>query len=91
MKPIFDQYGENIRANIGLSLVIPILNGRTASINVERARIGILSQQLLNYQDAQKLKQDIYTAHQQALCCATTIHCHTTNAKRSPPVVGFCR
>jgi outer membrane protein len=67
MKPIFDQYGENIRANIGLSLVIPILNGRTASINVERARIGILSQQLLNYQDAQKLKQDIYTAHQQAL------------------------
>lgn len=65
-KPILKQYGDNIRANAGLSLTIPILNNATVRSNIERALIGIQTQELILEQDQLKLKQDIYTAYQQA-------------------------
>lgn len=65
--PIFDQYNQNLRANAGLSLSVPILNGRSARGNIERAKIGIRSQEIAYEVDQQKLKQDIYTAHQQVI------------------------
>lgn len=66
MKPILNQYGDNIRANVGISLTMPILNNGTVRTNIERAIIGIQSQELILEQDQLKLKQDIYTAYQQA-------------------------
>lgn len=65
--PLADQYNQNLRANAGVSLSIPILNGRSAYSSIERAKISILSQEISYQQDQLKLKQDIYTAHQQVI------------------------
>ena len=63
---IFNQYGDNIRANIGISLNVPILNGLSAHYTIEKARIGLMSQQITIESDQQKLKQDIYKAYEDA-------------------------
>ena len=65
-RPILKQYGNNIQANAGIGISFPILNGFVNKTNIERARIGIQSQQLTTETDQQKLQQDIYTAYQQA-------------------------
>lgn len=64
--PLFKQYGNNIRANIGVGLSVPIFNGYTAKTNIQKAKIGLVSQQISYDNDKQKLKQDIYTAFEQA-------------------------
>jgi outer membrane protein len=64
--PLFKQYGNNIRANVGLGLTVPIFNGYTARTSIQKAKIGLVSQQISYDSDKQKLKQDIYTAFEQA-------------------------
>lgn len=65
-RSLFNQYGDNIRANIGLGLSIPIFNGFSANTNIQKAKIGLISQQIVIDSDKQKLKQDIYTAYEEA-------------------------
>lgn len=65
-RPLFDQYGDNIRANVGIGLAIPILNGYATRTSIQKAKIGLVSQQITMDNDKQKLKQDIYTAYEQA-------------------------
>ncbi len=65
-RPLFTQYGDNVRANAGISLNVPILNGYVAKTNIQKAKIGLVSQQIAMDNDKQKLKQDIYTAYEQA-------------------------
>jgi outer membrane protein len=62
-----DQINNNFRQSIGLSLSIPILNGWQARTNVQKARLNITSQQLVRDKDNQQLRQDIYTAHANAV------------------------
>ena len=65
--PFSDQINNNFRQSIGLSLSIPILNGWQARTNVQKAKLNITNQQLIREQDNQKLRQDIYTAHANAV------------------------
>jgi outer membrane protein len=62
-----DQINNNFRQAVGLSLSIPILNGWQARTNVQKAKVNILNQQLTKAQDEQQLRQDIYTAHANAV------------------------
>lgn len=64
--PLFKQYGNNLRANVGLGLSVPIFNGYAAKTTIQKAKIGLVSQQISFDSDKQKLKQDIYTAFEQA-------------------------
>jgi outer membrane protein len=63
---LFNQYGDNIRLNAGLALSVPIFNGYTSKTNIQKAQIGLVSQQIAMENDMQRLKQDIYTAYEQA-------------------------
>lgn len=65
-KPLFTQYGNNVRANVGLGLSVPIFNGYLTKTNIQKAKIGLVSQQIAYDNDKQKLRQDIYTAYEQA-------------------------
>ena len=60
------QLTDNFRKTIGLSLSVPIFNGSSARLNVERSQLDLQSANLQKTQDNQKLKQDIYQAHQAA-------------------------
>lgn len=69
-RPFFTQYGDNIRANIGLSLSIPIFNAYAARTNIQKAKIGLVSQQIAADNDKLKLRQDILTAYEEAKAAA---------------------
>lgn len=65
-RPFSKQYTDNIRANIGLGLSIPIFNGYVYKTNIQKAKIGLVNQQFVIETDKQKLKQNIYTAYEEA-------------------------
>jgi outer membrane protein len=69
-RPILNQYSDNIRANIGLALSIPILNGFSSNTTIQKAKIGLIARQVSYDRDKLKLKQDIYQAYQETNAAA---------------------
>ena len=57
-----DQLNENFGQSVGISLRIPIYNNHRNSIAVERARLGVLNQEVFNRQAEQTLKTNIQQA-----------------------------
>jgi outer membrane protein len=69
----FDQIDQNFGQGIGASISIPIYqNGRTR-LNVERARLGLLTAQMREVQTRQQLKNDIQTAIANARAARLTL------------------
>ena len=64
---LFNQYGDNFRQSIGLSINVPLFNGGILRTNYERSKLNIETIGLQKEQDNQKLKQDIYQAYNAAL------------------------
>lgn len=62
-----DQLNNNFGQNIGISLSIPLLNAWQLRGNVERARVDIENKQLTLDINKQQLRQDVYTAHADAI------------------------
>jgi outer membrane protein len=58
-----DQFGQNV----GIGINVPIFNGWSAKANAERARWDIKSRELIVEQETLKLKQDVYSAYNQAM------------------------
>ncbi|MBW8686311.1 TolC family protein [Chitinophaga rhizophila] len=65
--PFGDQFSNNFRQSAGLSLNIPILNAWQQRAAVNRAKLDIENQELTKAKDLQQLRQDIYTAHANAV------------------------
>ncbi|WP_177318637.1 TolC family protein [Chitinophaga sancti] len=65
--PLSTQLDNNFKQTLGLSLNIPILNGWTYRTNMQKAKLNIETQKLTMEKDNQKLRQDIYTAHANAV------------------------
>jgi outer membrane protein len=65
--PFGDQINNNFRQSLGLTLNIPILNGWQQRTSVKQAKLNVETQKLTLDQDLQKLRQDIYTAHANAM------------------------
>ncbi|MFN0175249.1 MAG: TolC family protein [Saprospiraceae bacterium] len=69
----FDQIDQNFGQGIGASIQIPIYqNGRTR-LNVERARLGVLTAQMQQIQTQQTLKNDIQTSIANARAARLTL------------------
>jgi len=68
---IWSGFGEQIQSNfgqsIGLGISIPLFNGYTARSNWERASLNIRNIQFQKELDNQTLKQEIYTAYNNAV------------------------
>ncbi|MBK6995361.1 MAG: TolC family protein [Lewinellaceae bacterium] len=96
----FDQIDQNFGQGIGASIQIPIYqNGRTR-LNVERARLGVLTAQMQQIQTQQTLKNDIQTSIANARAARLTLDAaqktfdatdiayqNTVNAMRSAPSI----
>lgn len=87
--PLFDQFNNNFRQSVGLSLSIPILNGWQARINMQKAKVNILNQQLTRDQDNQKLRQDIYTAHANAVAAIQKFSASSKGVEASQRAYDF--
>ena len=64
--PYTKQLDNNMRSNIALTLSVPIFNGYQVKTNIERAKIGWLTQQVAMQREQQNLQQDIRSASLQA-------------------------
>jgi outer membrane protein len=65
--PIGTQLSDNFRQNVGLQLNIPVFNAGSSRIAWQRAKLNIASLELVRDQDLLTLKQNIYTAHNDAV------------------------
>jgi len=57
-----DQINENFGQTIGVSLNVPIYSNHRNRIQMDRARLGVLNQQVTNRQQRQQLKTDVQRA-----------------------------
>lgn len=64
--PFGNQIGNNFRQSFGVGMSIPLLNGYQSRSAMERARINVMNQQLIQEQQHLQLKQDIYKAYTDA-------------------------
>ncbi|HMP92199.1 MAG TPA: TolC family protein, partial [Phnomibacter sp.] len=69
---IFRQFGYNFRQGLGLSLQVPIFNGHQARTQWKRAQENQQNIALQMRADSLQLKQDIYTAYQNAINAMAT-------------------
>ena len=58
-KAYFDQVSENFGQSLGLQLNIPIYNNRQVKINIERAKLGVISNEVAKEQARQQLRTEI--------------------------------
>ncbi len=65
--PYFNQLSNNFGQSFGLNLSIPIYNNHRNNIAVERARLGMLNQELQNRQQRQLLQTTVQQAINDAL------------------------
>lgn len=64
--PYFDQINSNVRSNVALTLNVPLFNGLNTKMNIERAKIGLVNEQIALESEQLNLRQDIYKAHLEA-------------------------
>ena len=57
--PYFDQLSENLGQNIGASISIPIYSNYSAQISTERARLQVITQELVNQEAEQILLTNV--------------------------------
>lgn len=67
LDPFGLQIGDNFRQNVGISVNIPIFNNGVARTQWERSKLNVNSLQLQKDQDLLTLKQNIYTAYNDAV------------------------
>jgi outer membrane protein len=64
--PLGNQFKNNFAQNIGISMSVPILNGRSARTAWERSKLTVHQFELQKEQGDLQLKQDIYKAYNDA-------------------------
>lgn len=65
--PIGTQIGDNFRQNVGISVNVPLFNGGQARTAWQRSKLNLENLQLQKQLDNQTLKQNIYTAYNNAV------------------------
>ncbi|MBK7690772.1 MAG: TolC family protein [Bacteroidetes bacterium] len=60
-----NQYGDHIRANIGVGIVVPMLNGYASRAAIQKAKISLVAEQISMDREKLKLKQDIYEVYEE--------------------------
>lgn len=87
----FRQLSNNFSQNLGIGLNIPIFNGNQARTNWKKAKLNVESQELLQEQDAQTLKQDIYQAHTNAVAAIEKYNASRIAAASAEQAYTFAR
>ncbi len=84
-----DQISNTYRKNIGLTLNIPLFNGWQQRTTVAKAKVNIYSQELIRDLDHQKLRQDIYTAHANAVAALQKFNASATGVMAAQKAYDF--
>ena len=90
-QPFFSQLNQNFRQSIGLSLSVPIFNGSNLRTAYERSKISIENLQLQQLLDNQKLKQDIYTAYNNAMVALEKFNASKKTVEAAEKTLAFAQ
>jgi len=83
------QFSDNFQQQIGISLNIPILNRWQLRSSYKRAQLDLYNQQLTRDLDKQKLRQDIYTAHANAVAAIQKYYAASKGVDASQKAFDF--
>jgi outer membrane protein len=88
-----DKYGSQLNTNfgqsVGISINVPIFNGRIARTNWERSKLNVKQLELTKEQDNQKLKQDIYKAYNDAAAALQKFNANKKTVETSAKSYDF--
>lgn len=87
--PFGEQISNNFQQQVGLTLSIPILNGWQLRTNYKRAKLDLYNQQLTRDKDNQQLRQDIYTAHANAVAAIQKFYAASRGVDASQKAFDF--
>lgn len=87
--PFRQQIDNTFRKYIGVNLSIPIFNGWQQRTTVAKAKMNVYSQELTRDIDNQKLKQDIYTAHANAVAALQKYNASSTGVMAAQKAYDF--
>ncbi len=83
------QFSDNLNQSVGLGLSVPIFNGGSLRTSYERSKVNISSLELQKRQDDQKLKQDIYSAHNAAVIALEKFNASAKSVSTSEQTFTF--
>nr|WP_240155068.1 TolC family protein [Chitinophaga sp. Cy-1792] len=89
MSPFWDQVSNNFQQYIQVSLRIPIFNGWQAKANSKKAALNVENVKLNRDLDVQKLRQDIYTAHANAVAALQKFNASTKGVDAAQKAYDF--
>ncbi|RFS24051.1 TolC family protein [Chitinophaga silvatica] len=84
-----DQLSNYFKQSVRLSLSIPIFNGWQVRTNVAKAKLNVESLELTRDIDNQKLRQDIYTAHANAVAALQKYNASSTGVLAAQKAYDF--
>ncbi|QJB34218.1 TolC family protein [Chitinophaga oryzae] len=87
--PFNKQLDNTFGKNIGLSLGIPLFSGWQQRTAVAKAKVNVHSMELSRDLDNQKLRQDIYTAHANAVAALQKFNASTTGVMAAQKAYDF--
>lgn len=87
--PFKDQIDNTFRKSIGLTLNVPIFNGWQQRTTVAKAKVNVYNLELTRDLDHQKLKQDIYTAHANAVAALQKFNASVTGVMAAQKAYDF--
>ncbi|MEO5564524.1 MAG: TolC family protein [Chitinophagaceae bacterium] len=85
------QFGDNFNNGIGISLNIPIFNGRSARTNWEKQKLNVENLTLQQELDNMTLKQDIYSAYTDAVTSMQKFNAATKRVSSAQKAFDFAQ
>jgi outer membrane protein len=89
--PFGKQIKNNFGQSIGISLNIPLFNGRSARTNWERSKLNVINYELTKQQGDLQLKQDIYTAYTNAVAAVEKFNANKKTVETSQKAFDFAQ
>lgn len=85
----FDQIDQNFRQNLGIGISVPIFNNGQTKSNIEQAKQNLVLLNLQKESADQKLKNDIYTAHTNAVSAMQKFYASKKQVETAEKVYEF--
>lgn len=89
--PYGRQLGDNFNNSVGLSISVPIFNGRSARTNWEKQKLNVRNLALQQDLDNMTLKQDIYKAYTDAITSLQKFNSTTKSVAASQKAYDFAQ
>ena len=89
--PFGKQIKNNFGQSIGINLIIPLFNGRSARTNWDRAKLNVIQYELTKQQGDLQLKQDIYTAYTNAVAAVEKFNANKKTVEASQKTFDFAQ